>query len=148
MVCLSGVQCTAPGQCPVYSAWSHRAPACLGHWTPLSKADTCHHVHLWGDLWRRCWPQWLGPVGLECLGLEATPCNIQLTKPESFFENPSVSRVTDCKSLYDSIMRCSCPAGLADKRCAVDIVITREALRRLCATPQWAPGELQLADLL
>eukprot|EP00959_Pyramimonas_sp_CCMP1952_P007392 154654-Pyramimonas_sp.AAC.1 len=40
------------------------------------------------------------------------------------------------------------PSGIDDKRCAVDIAIRKESLRRMSATLRWGPTSLMLANCL
>ena len=53
--------------------------------------------------------------------------------------------VTDCKSLYDHLMSPSAPT-LDDRRTALDIVIIREARRRMFSSLRWIPTDRMIAD--
>jgi hypothetical protein len=66
--------------------------------------------------------KWLGKLGLQC--------------------------VIDCKSLFDHLTSIGVPTTVADKRCAFDIIIARQCLRRCQGTIRWAPTDRQLADAL
>ncbi len=56
--------------------------------------------------------------------------------------------VTDCKSLYDTVTANGSPATLEDKRCAIDVVVIRDSLRRCRGRIRWVPTDRQLADSL
>ena len=53
--------------------------------------------------------------------------------------------VTDCKSLFDHLMSPSAPT-LDDRRTALDIVIIREARRRMFSSLRWIPTDRMIAD--
>eukprot|EP00974_Lingulodinium_polyedra_P031025 2985491-Lingulodinium_polyedra.AAC.1 len=40
------------------------------------------------------------------------------------------------------------PSSVSDKRCAIDLSIAKESLRRLGGTLRWGPTSLMLADCL
>ncbi|CAK0813192.1 unnamed protein product, partial [Prorocentrum cordatum] len=56
--------------------------------------------------------------------------------------------VIDCKSIYDNACKTGSPSGIDDKRCAVDIAISKESLARLGPALRWGPTSLMLADCL
>ncbi len=62
------------------------------------------------------------------------------------FRNPLI--VTDCKSLYDTVLANTSPAALSDKRCAIDVVVIRDSVRRCGGQIRWCPTNRQLADAL
>ena len=49
------------------------------------------------------------------------------------------------KDVWDHVRAANPSAGLSDLRAAADIIIVKEALRRLQCPLKWAPGKLQLA---
>jgi hypothetical protein len=56
--------------------------------------------------------------------------------------------VIDAKSAYDHVMRLGAPSSLEDKRCAIELMIARQALQRLGGILRWGPTSLMLADAL
>ena len=57
-----------------------------------------------------------------------------------------ITSVLDCKSVYDQLTGLGRPISIDDTRCAVDMVLARQSIRRLGATIRWAPTDRQLAD--
>ena len=56
--------------------------------------------------------------------------------------------VIDAKSAYDHILKLGTPNNVTDKRCTIDLLIARQALRRLGGSLRWGPTPLMLADAL
>ena len=85
---------------------------------------------------------------LACMFAEALYSDFDLRRRSPFLERLGAQAVVDCKSLYDHLISPSSPSSLTDKRCAVDMIIAREALKRLGGTIRWGPTNLMLADAL
>ena len=71
-----------------------------------------------------------------------------LSNRASFLRRFQSLAVIDCKSIYDNVCKMGSPARVEDKRCAVDIAISKESLTRLGAVLRWGPTSLMLADCL
>ena len=57
--------------------------------------------------------------------------------------------VTDSKSLYDTMSKCSNPATqVEDKRTAIDIAILKNDMRRSKGQVRWIPGTVMISDAL
>ena len=57
--------------------------------------------------------------------------------------------VTDSKSLYDTMSKCSNPATqVEDKRTAIDITILKNDMRRSRGQVRWIPGTVMISDAL
>ena len=54
---------------------------------------------------------------------------------------------TDFKPLYDHLFSQSSPT-LDDRRTAIDIIIIRDSVKRLQASPRWLPTDRMLADAM
>ena len=64
-------------------------------------------------------------------------------------EMPKAYVVTDCKSLYDALERSeSAGLGLAEKRTAIEVTATREAMRETGNITRWVNSDRQVADVL
>ena len=53
--------------------------------------------------------------------------------------------ITDCKSLYDTLLNPSV-AGAEDRLTAFELILTRGLIRRTSSSVRWVPSELQIAD--
>ena len=90
--------------------------------------------------WAASMCEWISLVVAEAISGRA--CAQTLWKHPS---RPLCVLVTDCKSLYDHLKSPSAPS-LDDRRTSIDIVIIREALRRMDASLRWIPTDRMLAD--
>ena len=88
--------------------------------------------------------EWLLAMMHECL----FPNSFDLVKRKGMFAESGAIAVTDAKSLYDSIIAPGAPSGMEDSRCAFEVLVIRQSLRRMGAVLRWAPGDRQLADCL
>ena len=67
---------------------------------------------------------------------------------EKLAELPFIA-VTDSKSLYDTMSKCSNPATqVEDKRTAIDITILKNDMRRSKGQVRWIPGSVMISDAL
>jgi len=55
--------------------------------------------------------------------------------------------VTDAKSLYDSLIQPT-SANIQDREAGLDVICVKQILARTGTTPRWAPGTLNVADVL
>jgi len=86
----------------------------------------------------------------KCLFQEILTPGFKLTERESYMQKSSAQSwaVIDAKSVYDHIMASSPGSGVEDKTAALDFIIAREGLQRTGTVLRWAPGGVQLADML
>ena len=85
---------------------------------------------------------------ISCFFTAAFYFRFTLESRETYLTKFGSLVVTDCKSVYDHMVKLGSTAGVDDKRCAIDLAIGRESLKRLQATLRWGPTNLQLADSL
>lgn len=84
----------------------------------------------------------------QCLLAEVSYDDFQLKNPEASIKKRPAICCTDCKSLWDHLHSVSTPGSTKDKRCAVDLVILREAIRDLNLIYRWIPTTMMVADAL
>ena len=84
--------------------------------------------------------EWLG-----CHLCEAIFSDFDLRDRSRFLRSLEPQYITDCKSVYDHLIGPGSPSGEEDKRCAVELALARETLRRIGCAVRWAPTERQLA---
>ena len=62
---------------------------------------------------------------------------------------PKAHVITDCKSLYDALEKSeSAGLGLQEKRTAIEVTATRDAMRETGITTRWVNSDRQIADVL
>ena len=82
---------------------------------------------------------------LEMLYAESYRATDKTTHQE-FRDKLPVYMITDCKSLYDHLVRLSPPSGLEERRVAIDICSIRESPDSRYV--RWTPTQEMLADCL
>eukprot|EP00959_Pyramimonas_sp_CCMP1952_P130618 2731451-Pyramimonas_sp.AAC.1 len=56
--------------------------------------------------------------------------------------------VADCKSLHDHVKANASPASPEDKRCAIDVAVIKDSVKRCGASFRWCPTNRQLSNAL
>ena len=85
---------------------------------------------------------------IMCHLAEAKCHDFSLSKREQFLSDFKLQAIVDCKSIYDHLQNYASPGSIGDKRVAIDLVIVREALKRVGGLIRWVPTWLQLADAM
>eukprot|EP00435_Cladocopium_sp_Y103_P015753 s1700_g3.t2 len=87
--------------------------------------------------------EWVG-----CHLAEAFFSDFSLQRRSEFLQRFQVQAIVDCKSIYDHLQQFASPGSVSDKRVAIDLIIVKEALKRIHGVIRWCPTWLQLADAL
>ena len=85
---------------------------------------------------------------LACHLAEVKHFHFSLAERSQYIKEFGIQAITDCKSVYDHLQAYASPRSVGDKRVAIDLVIVKEALKRMWGPIRWAPTWLQLADAL
>jgi hypothetical protein len=66
---------------------------------------------------------------------------------EAYLHTLGTTAVTDCKSLYDVLKQVQV-GNVSDREASLDVLCCRQVIQRLKPQVRWAPGTLNMADIL
>ena len=69
---------------------------------------------------------------LACRLAEVKHFDFSLANRSKFLAEFKLQSIGDCKSIYDHLQQYSSPGSISDKRVAIDLVIVKETLKRIC----------------